>query len=87
MVKECHVNPSDILCISFTNDATINLQKNISKNYNFNIEIYTFHKLALNILTQHNIKYQIAPDNYLNEIIDIFLMKYYQIILFIKKLC
>lgn len=72
MVKECHVNPSDILCISFTNDATINLQKNISKNYNFNIEIYTFHKLALNILTQHNIKYQIAPDNYLNEIIDIF---------------
>ncbi len=73
LVKEKNVNPSDILCISFTNDATINLQKNIAKNYNFNIDIYTFHKLSLSILKQHNVKYQIAPDNILTETIDTFL--------------
>lgn len=70
LVKEKNVNPNDILCISFTNDATINLQKNIAKNYNFNIDIYTFHKLSLSILRQHNIPYQIVPDNFLSETID-----------------
>lgn len=70
LVKEENVNSSDILCISFTNDATINLQKNIAKNYQFNIDIYTFHKLSLSILKQHNISYEIAPDNYLSDIID-----------------
>jgi len=72
LVKEKNVNPQDILCISFTNDATINLKKNIAKNYDFNINIYTFHKLALEILKQNNIHYDIAPDDYLNEIIDYF---------------
>jgi len=72
LVKIKDVNPEDILCISFTNDATINLKHNIQKNYNFDIDIYTFHKLALEILHQNNIKYQIAPDDYLNKIIDNF---------------
>lgn len=72
LVTHCNINPNDILCISFTNDATINLKNNISKNYNFDIEIYTFHKLALEILKQNHIDYQIAPDNYLNKIIDDF---------------
>lgn len=72
LVKIKKVNPEDILCISFTNDATINLKNNIIKNYNINIDIYTFHKLALSILKQNNIPYQIAPDDYLNNIIDKF---------------
>lgn len=72
LVQECKINPNDILCISFTNDATINLKNNIKKNYDFDINIYTFHKLSLEILKQNNIKYQIAPDNYLTEIIDLF---------------
>ena len=29
LVKVCNINPNDILCISFTNDATINLKNNI----------------------------------------------------------
>lgn len=70
LVKEKNVNPEDILCISFTNDATINLQKNIAKNYDFNINIYTFHKLSLSILKQHHIKYEIAPDNFLEDLIE-----------------
>ncbi len=72
LVKIKNIKPEDILCISFTNDATINLKNNILKNYNFNIDVYTFHKLALEILHQNNIEYQIAPDNFLNNIIDNF---------------
>ena len=72
LVKVKHINPEDILCISFTNDATINLKNNIQKNYNFNLDIYTFHKLALYILKEHNISYNIAPDNYLDNIIEHF---------------
>lgn len=72
LVLVCGVKPEDILCISFTNDATINLKKNIAKNYNFDINIYTFHKLALEILKQNGIEYVIAPDHFLQEIIERF---------------
>ena len=47
LVKICNINPNDILCISFTNDATINLKNNIKKTYNFDIDIYTFHELPV----------------------------------------
>lgn len=72
LVNYCHIDPKDILCISFTNDATINLKNNIAKNYNFKIDIYTFHKLALEILKQNNVSFIIAPDNFLEEIINNF---------------
>ena len=72
LVKVCNINPNDILCISFTNDATINLKNNIKKNYNFDIDIYTFHKLSLSILKSHNIKYTIAKEDLLTDIIEIF---------------
>ena len=72
LVKVCNINPKDILCISFTNDATINLKNNIKKNYNFDIDIYTFHKLSLTILNSHNITYSIANEELLNIIVDTF---------------
>ncbi len=72
LVKVCNIKPEDILCISFTNDATINLRNNIKKNYNFNIDIYTFHKLSLSILKSHNIKYLIAKEDLLTDIIELF---------------
>lgn len=74
LVKRCNIKPEEILVISFTNDATNNLKNNIKKNYNFNINIYTFHKLALEILKQNNIKYSICPDNYLESIVDNYLL-------------
>ena len=54
LVKICNIDPKDILCISFTNDATINLKNNIKKNYDLDLDIYTFHKLSLEILKQNN---------------------------------
>ncbi len=43
---------SEILCISFTNEATNNLKNKLKENYNYNIPCYTFHKLGLEILKQ-----------------------------------
>ena len=74
LVKRCNIKPEEILCISFTNDATNNLKKNLQKNYNFNLNIYTFHKLALEILKQNKIEYSIAPDNFLEQIVDNFFL-------------
>ena len=76
LIKVKNVNPKDILCISFTNDATINLKKNIKKNYNFDLDIYTFHKLALTILQDNKEEYEIAPDDFLNNVIDNFFLTY-----------
>jgi len=72
LVNTCNINPNDILCISFTNDATINLKNNLKKNYDFDIDIYTFHKLSLSILKSHNIEYKVAKEDLLLDIIEIF---------------
>ena len=65
--RKC-IKEDEILCISFTKDASENLEKNIKKNYNYNIKVYTFHKLALELLKKN--KYRIASDNLLRYIID-----------------
>lgn len=68
LIEMKNISEDDILCISFTNDACINLENNIKKNYNYNIKVYTFHKLALLFLKDK--KYNIISDNYLNYIVD-----------------
>lgn len=72
LIKCCNVKPEEILCISFTNDATKNLQQNIAKYYGFTIDIYTFHRLALKIIHTSREKYEIAPDDLLDVTIDRF---------------
>ena len=72
LVNYCHINPKDILCISFTNEATISLKNKLINNYNLNLDIYTFHKLSLKILELNNITYQIAPEDLLDITIDEF---------------
>lgn len=64
----------EICCISFTNEATNNLKNNIIKNCNTEVSTYTFHKLALKILSLANINYEISNPNLLNEIIDEFFL-------------
>ena len=68
LVKEKHIKEEEILCISFTNQASNNLKEKIKKNLSLNIEVYTFHKLALKILENEN--YEIAPADTLEFIID-----------------
>lgn len=60
----------EILCISFTNEATNNLQKNILKNTGMVIATKTFHRLALDILKLSKTPYSILESDYLTYIVD-----------------
>ena len=73
LIERKNIKEDEILCISFTRDASLNLENNIKKNYNYNIKVYTFHKLALEILKDK--KYKIANDNLLRYIIDEYFYK------------
>lgn len=68
LIERKNIKEEEILCISFTRDASENLEKNIKKNYNYNIKVYTFHKLALEILKGN--KFIISPTNTLSYIVD-----------------
>ena len=63
------INESEILCISFTKAAALSLKEKINNELKLDIDVYTFHKLALNILEN---KYEIASDDTLDFIIDEF---------------
>lgn len=62
------IKEDEILCITFTKEAAKNLENNIKKNYDYDIKVYTFHSLAYSILKNYN--YVVAPDDYLEYIID-----------------
>ena len=68
IIERKGIKEDEILCISFTRDASINLENNIKKNYNYNIKVYTFHKLSLEILKNNN--YKISDPYTLEYIID-----------------
>ena len=65
LVKKLNVKPSSILCISFTNNS-VNDMKRVFTNNNLNIDVMTYHKLAMYIL--RNINYKIANTNILQYI-------------------
>jgi len=63
LLENHYYQPHEILVISFTNESVNDLKKKI----NHPLAIKTFHKLALEIIDDKNIK--ICHDNYLNYII------------------
>ncbi len=71
LVKVKNISPNEIICISFTKASSDSLREKIKNEFNFEIPVYTFHKLALNILKEdHN--YTIADPSTLDYIIDEF---------------
>lgn len=48
------------------------MKDKLSKYYNIEINIYTFHKLSLTLLKEHNINYDIAPPILLEDTIEYF---------------
>ena len=72
LVKYKNINPSEILCISFTKASSSNLKEKIKREFNYNIPVYTFHKLALEIFNENNVDYQIAESDILDNIIENF---------------
>lgn len=63
--------PEEILCISFTRDTVNQLKEKLKKYYDFEIPIYTFHKLSLEILKDES--FIITPSNYLNYTVEEYL--------------
>ena len=54
LIERKGIKEDEILCISFTRDASENLEKNIKKNYNYNIKVYTFH-----LIKRKRVKHQL----------------------------
>ena len=52
LVNEKNIKPCEILVISFTNKSVNDLKKKIS----YNVDIMTFHKLAVSILDKKHIE-------------------------------
>ena len=73
LLKYKNIKQDEILCISFTNASSKNLEEKIAKNLNLKISVYTFHKLSLEILKDKKIFYDITPSDTLENIIHEFL--------------
>lgn len=61
------IKPEEILVISFTTASVNNFSDKI-KRYSANIDVFTFHKLGLNIIKDKDIKVRISKDNVLSDI-------------------
>ena len=75
LVESKQVLPSEILCISFTRDTTASLKKAISKETDYDIDVYTFHKLGIELLKDHGRSVHIASDDCLQNIVFHFFEK------------
>jgi len=63
--------PSEILCISFTHASCESLKNKILKYYGYDLEVYTFHKLALEIIKKNSsVPLSIAPSDLLEYTIS-----------------
>lgn len=65
LIEKKLAKPSEILAISFTNNSVNDLKNRIKSN----VKVLTFHKLAIYILENSNIKYKICNDYLLKYII------------------
>ena len=69
LIENDKINPSEIALISFTNAST----NDIKRKLDFNINVFTFHKLAIEILKRNKLDYNICPDKLLSYIINEYL--------------
>lgn len=67
------IRPEEILCISYTKDAANSLKNKMFKEFDIEMNVYTFHKLAINILRDKNIHFKIASPDSLELVIEEYL--------------
>ena len=72
LIEVLGIKKDDILCISFTNASVESLKNALLKNYNYNIDVCTFHKLSFDILKCSNKNISICDDDLLLNVIDEF---------------
>lgn len=78
-------NPKEILVISFTNETVNEFRKKAKQVLGLDIQVYTFHKLALNILKQINYEFSLIDDYYLTFLAKEFLSCHCNYNLILKK--
>lgn len=69
LIKIKNINPKDILCISFTNEAVNSLKNKIN---NPKVKVFTFHKLAIYLLEKNDTFFELITDKFLSNTIDDF---------------
>ncbi|MBR3661056.1 MAG: UvrD-helicase domain-containing protein [Bacilli bacterium] len=77
LIEKEQVKNEEILCISFTNETVNNLKSKLE----YNIDVFTFHKLSLEILKSHKVYYKIAESELLEYIVN----EYFESELFYKN--
>lgn len=73
LIEVKRLREEEILCISFTNDSCNSLKSSILKELGCNVDVLTFHKLALNILKDNNLNYFVAESNLLDFLVNEFI--------------
>ena len=73
LIEVKRLREEEILCISFTNDSCNSLKSSILKELGCNVDVLTFHKLALNILKDANLNYFIAENSLLKFVVSEFI--------------
>lgn len=68
------VNPDSILCISFTNASVRSLSDKIYEETSTHVDVYTFHKLSLNILGTTSLIYKLSAPDSLDYLVREYLM-------------
>ena len=66
LIERCNIKEDEILCLSFTNETVNNLKNKI----HYNVDVLTFHKLALKILQENNFNYKISSDTLINYTVN-----------------
>ena len=72
LINVYNVRKEEILCISFTNYSCFSLKSSILKELNCEIEVLTFHKLALKILKYAGFNFSISENDLLEFMINEF---------------
>lgn len=72
LVKYKNILPEEILCISFTRESSKHLKEKIRTEFSFVVPVYTFHKLALEILKNGSISYEVSDPDTLDHLIHTF---------------
>ncbi len=84
LIEVMKIDPQEILCISFTNDSCNSLKKKLK----YNVEVLTFHKLALKIIKKNKyIISNISLDYFVNEYFASLILNRIHIIKIVLKIC
>ena len=68
LIENKHIKEDEIICITFTNMAVESLKERIRIELNKEIKCYTFHKLAMEIISDSKENYSLADDELLTMI-------------------